>query len=253
MKTSIVWWIVGVVLVIGLLAWGLTKLTTVTVVGGNNATSTASSTEGTSSDTSNGSTGSGTSGTKSGGIAINNNPALTESYANSTYGFTISYPKALDARPFGNFHALNQNDWRYGATLAKRGTPVVEIPVITIDNQAAGKKAYPLFYTATVRVGVSTDVAQCYAKDDGYTDQTVTTVTFGGITWKKFIFGTAATMQYVNGASYRTVHNNKCYVVEQIQNGSSYRDTTLVGGSTDAQLKAYYDQTTAIAMSFRFR
>jgi hypothetical protein len=75
---------------------------------------------------------------------------------------------------------------------------------------------------------------------------------YGGITWKKFIFGDAATMKYVNGASYRTIHNNKCYVIEQIENGSSYKDPTMTGGYTDAQLKSFYNQTTPIVMSFRF-
>lgn len=182
----------------------------------------------------------------------NSSSGLGEWYTNTTHNFSISYPREMNAEAFGNFHRLNQNDWRYAASAAYRGTPVVSIPVIRVDNQAKNLKNYPLFYAAEVRVGVSTDTANCYAKDDGYTNQTVTNVTIGGVTWKKFSFGDAAMQQYVNGASYRTVHNNKCYVIEQIENGSSYRDETLVGGYTDADLDVLYAKTTPIVMSFKF-
>jgi hypothetical protein len=81
----------------------------------------------------------------------------------------------------------------------------------------------------------------------------VTDVTIGGVNFKKFAFGGAAMMQYVNGASYRSVRNNKCYVIEQIENGSNYRDETYVGGYTDADLRNFYNKTTPIVMSFRFK
>ncbi|MEN9337923.1 MAG: hypothetical protein RIQ41_237 [Candidatus Parcubacteria bacterium] len=179
--------------------------------------------------------------------------SLGETYANATYNFTISYPRDLNAESFGNFHALNQNDWRYGATQAKRGTPVISIPVIRVENQTKIPKKYPLFYGAEVRVGVSTDTANCYAKDDGYTNQTVTEVTIQGVTWKKFTFGDAAMQQYLQGASYRTIHANKCFVIEQIENGSRYKDETMTDMYSDADLKAFYAKTTAIVMSFTFK
>jgi hypothetical protein len=245
MKTSnTAVWVVGAVIVIALLGWAITRVTnTETLPAEDNSTTTPVG----------GATGTvPTNNTPPRGGTVTPNSGLGETYANATHGFTISYPRELNAESFGIFHALNQNDWRYGATLAKRGTPVISIPVIQIDNTGSTKKNYPLFYTAQVRVGVSTDTAQCYAKDDGYTEQTVTDVTINGVAFKKFIFGDAATQQYVNGASYRTIHDNKCYVIEQIQNGSSYRDETLVGGYSDADLRNFYAQTTPIVMSFKF-
>ncbi len=243
--SSTVAWIVGVVIAIALLGWAIIRSTNAPVTADNNATTTESA-GGTSATA-------GTPAGASSGLAVSSATGLGETYANATHRFTISYPKDLTAQPtFGIFHALNQNDWRFGATLAKRGTPVVDIPVVQIDNTGSTKKNYPLFYTARVRVGVSTDTAQCYAKDDGYTTQTVTDITINGVAFKKFIFGDAAMQQYVRGASYRTIRNNTCYVIEQIENGSSYRDETYVGGYTDADLKDFYNKTTSIVMSFKF-
>lgn len=247
-KTNGMYWVIGLIVVVLLLGWAYMRMdkTDSSTTTGTTATTTTPVT-GTTNGTNTGTTGNTTNTT------TNTSGPNGESYANATYGFTLGYPKELNAQPtFGVFHALNNNDWRINATAAKRGTPVVDIPVIQIDNTGSVKKNYPLFYTARVRVGVSTDVAQCYAKDDGYTNQTVTDVTINGVAFKKFIFATAATQQYVNGASYRTIHNNKCYVIEQIQNGSSYKDATLVGGYTDADLAAFYAKTTAIVMSFKF-
>jgi hypothetical protein len=245
MKSSnTTWWVIGAIIVLGL-AWWLYagKGSPLSYVDGTNATSTATSTpvEATSTGT--------TSGSTTGGSTN-----LGETYVNTPYGFSISYPKELTAQPFDVFGQLNQNDWRYAATTAKRGTPVISIPVIEFNrgNGVATGQPYPLFYTAQVRIGVSTDTAQCYAKDDGYSSQTITDVTIGGVAWKKFIFGDAAMMKYVNGSSYRTIHAGKCYAVEAIQNGSSYSDPTMKPGYTEAQLKAFFDKATLIATTFKF-
>lgn len=243
MKSSNIIWILGIIVIVGLIGWfvfgGPSPLSN---TGGFNATST------TSTATTSGSTGT-TAPTTTGSSA-----SLGEMYTNTAYGFSFSYPKALNAQSFDNFMQLNQNDWRYGVTQANRGTPVISVPVIEFSrgNGIATGQPYPLFYTSQVRIGVSPDTAQCYAKNEGYTNQTITNVTIHGVTWKKFIFGDAATMKYVRGASYRTIHNNKCYGVETIENGSSYRDDTMKPGYSDAQLKAFFNQATAIAMTFRF-
>ncbi|GEM_PF-1639820 len=180
-------------------------------------------------------------------------PKTLETYTNATYKFSISYPKELATEPFSAFHALSSADWRVNATSLKRGVPIIEIPVIKIDQgvTATGKK-FPLYYAAEVRVGVSNDTKLCYATDDGYTKQVVTNVTIDGVPWKKFAFSTAATMQYVTGNSFRTIHNNKCYVVEQIKNGSTYKDQTMQPGYAQAELDAFYDKTTAIVNTFQF-
>lgn len=179
--------------------------------------------------------------------------AKLETYTNGTYKFTFSYPKEYQTEAFSNFYELNNNDWRVKASSAKRGTPVIAIPVFRIDQGsiATGKK-YPLFFTAEVRIGISNDTAQCYSPDDGYTNQKINSVVIGGVTFKKFDFQDAAMMKYVAGSSYRTIRNNKCYVIEQIKHGSNYKDSTMVAGYTDKELEAIYNKTTPIVYSFRF-
>ena len=181
------------------------------------------------------------------------NPSATLEYYNDTNnGFIIYYPRELKAESFTPFHLLSSTSWRVNASGLKRGTPVIAVPVFRVDNQALTKKAYPLFYGAEVRVGVSTDIAQCYAKDDGYADQTITNVVINGVTFKKFVFNNAATLQSIGGASYRTIHNKKCYVIEQVKTGSRYMDEKMTREYTDAQLEAFYQKTTPIVMSFKF-
>ncbi|MDQ5962568.1 MAG: hypothetical protein QG653_375 [Patescibacteria group bacterium] len=176
-----------------------------------------------------------------------------ETYTNGIYKFTLSYPKEYQVEQFSNFHELNNVDWRVKATTAKRGVPVIALPVFRIDQGtiAAGKK-YPLYLTAEVRVGVSPDTAQCYATDDGYTNQKVTTVVINGVSFKKFDFSDAAMMKYVKGSSYRTIYANKCYVIEQVRNGTIYKDDTMLPGYTESELDAIYNNTTPIVYSFKF-
>lgn len=180
-------------------------------------------------------------------------PTKLETYTNGTHKFTISYPKEYQVEQFSYFHELNNNDWRVKATPAKRGIPLIAIPVFRVDQGsiATGKK-YPLYFAAEVRIGVSPDIAQCYATDDGYTNQKVTNVVINGVTFKKFDFADAFMMKYVKGSSYRTIRANKCYVIEQIRNGTTYKDDSMIPGYTDIELDAIYNKTTPIVYSFKF-
>lgn len=250
MKSSnVIVWIIGAVLVIGVFGWAVSRVINKDSSAETSETGTATTTNSTS--TSQAPTGAVPAKTGTSGQTFPSS-ALLGSYNNATYSFKISYPRDLHTEPFGVFHTLNQNDWRINATTNKRGTPVVSIPIIRTENESGLKKLYPLYFAAEVRVGVSPDTAQCYAKDDGYTNQTVTDVNINGVTWKKFIFGDAAMTQYVSGASYRTIRNNRCYVIEQIRTGSNYRDETMATAYTDKDLNAFYARTTPIVMSFKF-
>lgn len=227
MKTSsTIMWIVVAVILIGLFGWAVVRvINSPAPLETGDATSTSSS--------------------------ASSSESSLETYANPTYGFAISYPSELRTEPFTVFHAL-KNSWRVNSPSDIRGTSIVSIPVFRIDNSTSTKKAYPLFFDTEVRVGVSGNTADCYARDEGYTMQTVIDTDINGVTWKKFIFGDAAMMQYLSGASYRTIHDDRCYVIEQIRTGSVYRDDSMTESYTDRDLDDFYARTTPIVMSFRF-
>ena len=180
-------------------------------------------------------------------------------YRNDQYGFSLKFPKNLSVTTtFKQFYALG-NSWR-AELFDERGTgmPVVSIAVFQVDNQHDGSaqgKPYPLYFSAEVRVGVSsdsTDIENCLKPDSNYTNQPETDMVINGVTFKKFNFQNAAMMQYVAGESYRTVHNGICYAVEQIKTGSNYRDPSMLPGITDATLNQYYEQEQIIVQSFKF-
>lgn len=223
-RMSTIMWIVGVIILIALLGWA-----TVRILNHPLTTETSVAEPSSPADT----------------------PASTETYSNDIYGFTISYPRELRPGPFTSFHAL-RNSWRVDAPDGTRGTPVVAIQVVRTDSSTSAKKTYPLFFDAEVRVGVSENTRNCYEQRNGYTLDTITDVRINDVTWKKFIFGDAAMMQYLSGASYRTIRNERCYALEQIRVGSTYRDDSMTERWNDQELDAFYAETTPIVMSFKF-
>ncbi|MDB5260494.1 MAG: hypothetical protein JWN37_725 [Candidatus Nomurabacteria bacterium] len=174
-------------------------------------------------------------------------------YTNSTYGFSLTVPVGVTQQDyFSNFYILN-NTWRVNSSPENKGNAVVSFVIKRIDQGGiATGKPYPLFFDAEVRVGVSTDTKQCYLPDPGYESEPVTNVVINGITFKKFSFSDAATMKYVSGESYRTIHNNKCYAIEQLKEGSSYRDDTMTQGTPDTELDTYYNQGEQIIKTLKF-
>ncbi len=174
-------------------------------------------------------------------------------YSNSEYGFTLRFPPYINPHnSFSTFHNLT-NNWRVNASQVNQGKGIVEFPVYSVDQgSVATGKSYPLFFIAELRVGVSPNVKECYSYDPGYTNQKVTDVNINGVTFKRFSFQDAAMMQYVQGESYRTIHNNMCYVLEQIKAGSNYRDDTMKPGVAETTLTNYYNTAGTITKTFKF-
>ncbi len=176
------------------------------------------------------------------------------SYANAPYNFTMKFPADVQSKTsFSTFHQIG-NNWRLNAAQANHGKGLASFTIFSVDqgSYTNGKQTYPLYYLAEVRVGVSPNVGECYATDAGYTNQKVTNVDIGGVTFKKFSSQDAGMMKYTQAESYRTVHNNMCYVIEQIKAGSSYRDDTMKTGLTEAALTNYYNEGETIVKTFRF-
>lgn len=176
-------------------------------------------------------------------------------YSNAEHHFTIKYPKGTQvSSTFSTFHEIT-NDWRLYAGGAQQGKGVVSFSLFTVDQgtYTNGKQTYPLFFTSLVRIGVSDNTKECYTKDAGYANQTVTPVTINGTTFKRFSTQDAGMMKYVVSESYRTIHNNKCYVLEQIKNGSNYKDEKMVVKTNDTTLNSYYKTGETIIKTFSFQ
>lgn len=189
--------------------------------------------------------------TNSKGYTSNNAPKM-KNYINEEYNFIIDYNANLQPIPSViTFHDLS-NRWRLGVD-NYNGKGIVTIPIFKVDvlGSAVGKP-YPLFYTAEVRVGVSDSVEGCYDLDKKYPNEKVTDVMINGRAFKRFDFSDAGMMKYVSGSSYRTIKDNKCFAIEQVRNGSSYRDETMTKGLSQATLDAYYAQAGRVVQSFRF-
>jgi len=182
------------------------------------------------------------------------NPLNT--YNNDQFGFSLSYAKELTPETaFKQFYALS-NNWRAYPAPDSKGTPVVAIPVFRIDHGGvATGQPYPLYFSAEVRVGVSSDpkdVTDCLKNDAGFTDQKVTDTVINGIPFKQFEIGDAAMMQYVKGVSYRAVYNSACYAIEQLKAGSIYTDPSMTPGYSETELDAFYQKGDAIVQTFKF-
>lgn len=178
------------------------------------------------------------------------------SYSNSEYGFTIKYPPYVQARNvFSTFHEIT-NNWRLNASPANQGKGLLELSIFSVDQGSVinntGKQKYPLYFISTVRVSVSPNVKECYATDPGYTNQKVTNVTINGVVFKKFSASDAAMMKYVQSESYRTIRDTTCFVLEQIKNGSNYRDEKMEAGISEPTLAGYYNTGETIIKTFTF-
>ncbi len=124
------------------------------------------------------------------------------------------------------------------------------LPVYRVEK----KTGYPLYFGAEMRIGMSTDptdVKNCLKPDAG-DNSTPTTKTINGIDFTVFPIRNAAAQQYIEGVSYRTVHNQACYVIEQLKTGNRSRDTAQQGDIPDSLLNSYYDQIADIIKTFKF-
>lgn len=182
------------------------------------------------------------------------NVAGFHSYANATHNFSIQYPSyAVPLTSFATFHEIG-NNWRLYAGQANQGKSVVSFSIHNIDQGTyfTGKQTYPLYYTAEVRIGVSPNVKECYTPDASYPNQKITNVTINGIAFKKFSTTEGIAPKFTQSESYRTIRNNSCYVIEQIQSGTKLRDEKMAVATTDAQLTNYFNLGEKIVKTFTF-
>ncbi|GEM_PF-1351825 len=182
-------------------------------------------------------------------------PTLNESkaiYTNGIYGFTLLYPEdsVVNYEFSTSYHLPAQ--WRANADPAVSGKHIVEVVPYSTESD----HSYPRHYTALVRIGASNDpetVKTCLqaSKDQGEVE--LADVELNGTTFKAFSFQNAGMMQYVEGVSYRTVHEDQCIALEKIRTGSSYRDDAESPDDVPQEtLDAMYASLDEIVQSFRF-
>lgn len=172
-------------------------------------------------------------------------------YTNGTYGFTFFYPASADiAFTFSEEDRLG-TVWRRGAPEAQAGIPIVSVTTYSIQQE----NAYPRSYRTLVRVGVSDTpeaVRACETADTSLGETELLDVVINGYTWSAFAFQDAAMQQYVEGVSYRTVHEGVCIAVEKARTGSSYRDEANAADISDEALAEEYTALENIIQSFSF-
>lgn len=167
-------------------------------------------------------------------------------YTDATYGFIIKYPKEVKLqKTFDHDYHLTP-DWRQelSASEAALGQPVVALVVYRTKSD----NSYPRFFSAEARIGISTnktEVANCIT---GNTDTKI----INGIPLAVFPIQDSGTLQYTKGISFRVVHNNTCYALEQLKGGSSYHDTKSSQDLSDTELDNYYDTVGKILQTFQF-
>lgn len=171
-------------------------------------------------------------------------------YTNTRYGFSLRIPPHLSPKSFSGPWSVET----YTGFGGRKGTPVVSIPVFAVDHGGvATGQPYPLFFYAEVHVGVSTNTADCYqALSGGPARLRVRDEAIGGVDFKAVPVEDAGMMKYLKAVSYRVIHDGRCFAVEQIARGSSYRDSSMKPGLSQAQLDAYYHEASVIAHTFRF-
>ncbi|MFA6608306.1 MAG: hypothetical protein WCT07_00095 [Candidatus Paceibacterota bacterium] len=176
------------------------------------------------------------------------------SYVNTEYNFSIKYPPYVQVRPgFSTFHEIG-NNWRLYAGQFNQGKPLVSLSIYSIDQgqYSTGHQDYPLYFTSEVRIGVSPNVKECYTSDSSFPNQKVTNVIINGVTFKRFSTVETSGTKYTSSESYRIIHNNNCYAIEQIKSGTNYRDSLMSPGVADSALTNYYNTGETIVKTFRF-
>ncbi len=178
--------------------------------------------------------------------------AYPSSYANGEYFFKISFPSYVKPQNyFTTFYNLASN-WRINSSYANQGKLIIALPIYRVDQgqYTSAKSTYPLYFTAEVRISSSLNTAKCYAIDTGYKADGSTTI--NGVTFKKFNYNDNQTPNYTAGESYRTIHDSKCFVLEQIKSGSNIKTDTMTIETPDATLNAYYNVGESIIKTFKF-
>jgi len=139
-----------------------------------------------------------------------NENALLSNYANTTYGFSISYPNQFTATSTFASSYLLPTYWNIYSTEGT-GEQVVAIVFPGSNN----------ILSSELRIGISDEPDQVKACDKF--DQNVTT-SYHAINGEEFYVGTvsdAAMSHFSHVTSYRVVHKNVCFALDLVSFGTN--------------------------------
>jgi hypothetical protein len=191
-------------------------------------------------------------------VASTTNPVNTGSapltglsiYTNGQFGFSIFYPGTLKTEALFDTQYHLPSTWRVNALQNATGTPIISI----VGYQTTNTNSFPRYFETEVRVGASADpheLAVCEKPGNG--EASLPDMIINGVTWKAFSLEDAGMMQYLKGVSYRIIHDKTCYALEEIETGSSYRDTaTNSADIPQTTLDKHYADLSSIVQSFNF-
>jgi hypothetical protein len=188
-------------------------------------------------------------------------PSLTglSIYTNGAYGFSIFYPGSDKTETTFDTQYHLPATWRVNAlpnaTGNASGSPAGGTPIFAIIGYSTqSNTSYPRYFETEVRIGASTDPKELAAcEKPGENETQLPDAVINKVTWKAFGLQDSGMMQYLQGTSYRTIHDNTCFALEEVETGSSYRD--VASSSTDisdALLAHKYQALSAIVQSFSF-
>lgn len=183
-----------------------------------------------------------------------NKPPTFKVYKNEEYGFEIKYPAYLKIETSFKTYKLLSNKWMAEAYEESNSRLLISIPIFSVSTDAA-YQFYPYYFYTALRIGVSSDqndIANFYNDYPDNNNIPSTTVVISGITFRKFIIQKTKMTDYLNGISYRTIHNGVCISIEQLETGSSYRGQSSPNDIPDSILTAYYNSISEIINSFTF-
>ncbi len=164
--------------------------------------------------------------------------ALGDVYQNHTFGFQITYPQSNPLHTTFDEGYLLGNSWAYN--LAGVGVPVVRIVSADTSFKNGGNTDS---FLAELRIGVGTNneaLQNCIPADANRT------VKINGQTFYVIALGDAGMSHVLNVTSYRTIYNNNCYVLDQVETYSQ------AGGSPGANLTAAYTGLEKVINTFTF-
>lgn len=167
-------------------------------------------------------------------------------YTNGEYGFLIAYPETAAIEDAFSGPRMGA---RWSISAETDGQPITQITTYRVAHEAS----YPRDYMTLVRIGMSegaADVRSCTEVRNGEVAEPDRSI--GGESWSAFTYADAAMMQYVEGKSFRKVHNGACWAVEALRTGSRYRDDAEPVLVPDAELDAAYTRTLELVDSFHF-